>query len=84
MIKINGPREAAAGERVCLSVSGVGTGFSVVVADGDKKLRFDLVTDPHTGTAEVCFTIPPGSPGVSIWASNSGDRNTTQFDILAL
>ena len=82
MIKLGGPRFSDAGERVCVSASGVGAGFSVSVTSGDKEVKVSVVIDPQSHTAEICFTVPPGSKGVTVWAKNAADTRNTTFTIL--
>lgn len=82
MIKLSGPRVSPAGERVCINATGVGNGFSVVVHSGDKLVKVRVVIDPQSHTAEICFTIPPGSKGVTVLAKNAADTRNTTFTIL--
>ena len=83
MITFSGSDIAPVGEEVCLTVSGVGAGFSSVVTSGKKEIRHTVKIDPHNKTATICFTIPPGSPGVTVWAKNALDARKSSFTVLA-
>ncbi len=82
MIKLRGPHVSPAGKRVCINATGVGNGFSVLVTNRGKEVKVRVVIDPQSHTAEICFTIPLGSKGVTVWAKNAADTRNTTFTIL--
>ena len=75
MIQLSGPEFGAPGSRVCISVSGVGSGFSVVAVVGKAEIPTTVVLDPKNHRATVCFILPKAdSGGVTVTAANAAGR----------
>ncbi len=78
MIKISGPSAVEVGAQVCLTVTGVGPGFSANAAvSGSQRIKLKVIHNPAKHRAKICFTIPPGARAVTVHVKNTASERMT-------
>jgi hypothetical protein len=84
MIKLRGPSFAEAGSTVCVTASGVGSGFSVVASTEAPNVILKIAIDNVNHAATIYFVVPSPGITVSILATDASSARGTTHTVGAL
>ncbi len=83
MISITGPTFVEPGSTVCITASGVGSGFSARALSSGAAISLKLKHNPSKHTVTICFKAPESGQSVTIYVADGASNSAVSHTVMA-